>query len=105
MYGSEISEKIKAYCYERNMKVSELLRISSLSAHLIDDWQNGKTEPSFPALIRICESLSIDIKDLFVGGQRLTVSQIEILEEWRVLSDIQRSAIFDYIDAMKGCKR
>lgn len=44
---------------------SKMLLSAKLSAHLIDDWQNGRAEPSFSALQAIGEVLGADLKDFF----------------------------------------
>jgi len=103
MDSVNIVSKIKSICKSKNIKISALLSEAGLSAHLIDDWQDNKTEPSFPALFKICDVLQINISDLFITGDiQLTQSQMEILTEWRGLSNQEKSAIFSYIDALKS---
>ena len=98
---NSIVERIKSLSKERNLKISVLLRKAELSPNVIDDWQNKKTEPSIPALCKICEVLNIDIGDLFTTSElQLTQSQMDLLKEWNLLNAQEKQAIFDYISAL-----
>ncbi len=99
---NHIVTAIKQQCKEKGIKISVLLREAESSQHLIDDWQNGKTEPSFPTLSRICKVLNIDVEELFKMSQKLTETQAKILDEWRSLSDMEKQSLLKYITAMKA---
>lgn len=99
----QIVSAIKTKCKERHLKISELLRTVGTTQHLIADWQNGRCEPSFPVLGRICQVLNIAIVELFGDEQlQLTDSQKSLLADWRELSPSEKQALFTYIDAMKS---
>lgn len=99
----QIVTAIKTKCREQHIKISELLRAAGTSQHLIDDWQNERSEPSFPVLNRICAVLNIEIEELFTTDQMaLTDSQRNLLNEWHNLSSKEKSALFSYIEAMKA---
>ena len=99
----QIVTAIKRKCKEQHIKISELLRAAGTTQHLIDDWQNKRSEPSLPVLNRICEVLNIEIWELFMSKQtNLTESQNTLLGEWRNLSSNEKGALFAYIDAMKS---
>lgn len=103
MYNQEIVKKIKSICKLQNLKISELLKKAGLSPNVVEDWQNNRTEPSFPALFEICKVLNIDIKDLFATQElRLTNLQANIIKEWETLNDKEKQAIYDYITALKS---
>ena len=103
MNNIELVNKIKFFCNSQNLKISALLKKAVLSPNIIDDWQNNKTEPSFPALLQICNVLQIQLKDLFkTEDLSLTVSQSNILAEWKTLGDNEKRAVFDYITALKS---
>lgn len=98
-----IIKTIKANSKEQNCKISELLRKARVSPHIIDDWQSGKSDPSFSVLFRLCDVLNIEMRELFTENEdALTDSQKAIIEEWCLLSPMQKEALFLYIDAMKS---
>lgn len=103
MNKGKIAENISFICKSQNLKISALLKKAGLSPNVFDDWQNEKTEPSFPALFEICRALNIDIAELFsTHSLSLTDSQLKLLAEWKHLSDPEKQAVFDYISAMRS---
>ena len=93
---------IKRKSRERGLSINKMLFQAKLSAHLIDDWQNGRAEPSFSALQAIGEVLGVEPKDFFSDAPALTEVQVQILSEWRGLSGAQKDALTLYIEAMKS---
>ena len=103
MNTQDIVEKIKFVCKSQNLKINALLRKAGVSPNLVDDWQNDRSEPSFPTLIEICNVLNITLEELFITDKlSLTSSQERILNEWKNLSNQEKRAIFDYIVALKS---
>ena len=98
----KIVEFIKRKSRERGLSINKMLFQAKLSAHLIDDWQNGRAEPSFSALQAIGEVLGLGLKDFFSDAPALTEAQENILSEWRDLSGAQKDALALYIQAMNS---
>lgn len=98
----KIVEFIKRKSRERGLSINKMLLSAKLSAHLIDDWQNGRAEPSFSALQAIGEVLGVDLKDFFSDAPALTEAQENILSEWREMSGAQKDALALYIEAMNS---
>ena len=80
----KIVEFIKRKSRERGLSINKMLLSAKLSAHLIDDWQNGRAEPSFSALQAIGEVLGVDdfLKILCNIMKRILWQQKAILGMW-----------------------
>ena len=99
---NHIVNVIKFHCKEQGMSINRLLLQAKSTKHLIDDWMHGRSEPSLPALIRLCEILNIQIDELFKNQDTsMTESQDRLLREWHCLSPIERKSVSSYIEAMK----
>ena len=99
-----IVSHIKMKCREFGLSINKMLFQAKLSAHLIDDWQNGRAEPSLTALQSIGNVLGIDPKEFFSDLPILTQAQSEIISQWRELNNEQKDALVLYIEAMKSRK-
>lgn len=100
--SDDIVRRIKKRCECKRLSINALLRRAGLSPHLIDDWKNRKAEPSVAALEKICRELDMDLGDLFANSEHTyTETQRRILEDWRTLSEEEKTAIFKYIEAMR----
>ena len=84
----------------------ELAKQTGISTNSIYGWNNGAV-PSLSNVIRVCEALDITVEQFFCNNEdsRLTESENRILQEWMLLSDLEKSTILKIIETFKILKR
>ena len=61
-----IAERIKELCNERNISINKLAIMSGLTQSTVQSIICGKSHnPTLLTVVRICDSLNIDLKDFF----------------------------------------
>jgi len=84
----------------------ELSKQTGISTNTIYDWQKGAV-PSLANVAKVCDTLKITLEQFFcgVGSYNLSEDENKILQEWMLLSDLEKSAILNMIDTFKILKR
>ena len=62
-------EKLKDYCKEHNLSVSEFERLCKIGNGTIGKWIHGKAKPSFKTLFKMEEFSGVSISE-WIGGDR-----------------------------------
>ena len=59
--------------------------------------------PSLSNIERLCEALNITLEQFFCenGAYKLTEEEDRLLQEWMILSEIEKQAIFKIIEVFK----
>ena len=102
----DIVERIKELTDKKGWTFYELAKQTGISANSIYGWNNGAV-PSLSNVIKVCEALDITVEQFFCNNEdsRLTESENMILQEWMLLSDLEKSAIMSIIETFKILKR
>ena len=81
----------------------ELAKYIGISANSVYGWYRTGAMPTLSNVLKICEVLDITVEQFFCGVGSYNTSDEEriLLQEWFLLSDIERKAIFGIIDVFK----
>lgn len=60
-----IGERIKYFRQQRNLSRETLSKLLEISVHTLSKYEQGKREPSYEMLFKICNELEISIIDIF----------------------------------------
>lgn len=84
----------------------ELAKSIGISTNTVYGWYRTGATPSFSTVERICEEMNITIEQFFcgVGSYRLNPEENQLLQDWFLLSELERKAIFSIIEAFKTIK-
>ncbi|SIS39226.1 transcriptional regulator, XRE family with cupin sensor [Zobellia uliginosa] len=77
-----IGKRIKEIRKENNKTISDIARVAEVTGGLISRIENGRTIPSLPVLLKIINSLEVEVTDFFngmaqVNGAKFIVSRKE----------------------------
>ena len=87
----------------RNWSEYQLAERANIPQSTINSWYRKNMTPSISSLEKICTALDISLSQLFSKSQEkydLTDEQITLLEKWSKLTEDQRKAIFELMDAI-----
>ena len=87
----------------RNWSEYQLAERANIPQSTINSWYRKNMTPSISSLEKICAALDITLSQLFSKSQEkydLTDEQITLLEKWSKLTEDQRKAIFELMDAI-----
>jgi transcriptional regulator with XRE-family HTH domain len=76
----QISNKIKEIRKQKNITVQELANKADVSKGLISQIENNRTVPSLPVLMKIIQSLNLDMNDFFkdISTPKKTIPKVII---------------------------
>jgi len=85
----------------------ELAKTLGLSANTVYGWYRTDAMPSLTNVKKLCDELSISIEQFFcgVGSYKLNEEENKLLQDWFILSDLEKKAIFDVIEVFKILKQ
>ncbi len=99
----DILAVITEYRQARGWTEYQLSERSGLPQSTISSWYRKSMVPTVPSLERICGAFGITLSQLFAEGDEpvaLSEDQRRLLERWSMLSQEQKSAIFQLIDKL-----
>ena len=101
-----IVDRINELIEKKSWTSYELSKQTGISTNTIYEWNKGAM-PSLSNIIKICEALDITIEQFFCGVESYKLSDDEnrILQEWLMLSSLEKSAIINMIETFKILKR
>lgn len=100
---NNILAKIVELREARNWSEYQLAERANIPQSTINSWYRKNMTPSISSLEKICAALDITLSQLFSKSQEkydLTDEQITLLEKWSKLTEDQRKAIFELMDAI-----
>lgn len=102
----DLNKRINELLNKKGWTVYELSKQTGISSNTIYAWQKGAV-PSLGTVLIICEALGITVEQFFCGieSYKLTEDENRILQEWFMLSDLEKRAIFNLIETFKILKR
>lgn len=104
---NSIIERIEELRKAKGWSKYELAKYMGISTNSVYGWYRMGAMPSLYNIERICEVMNITIEQFFcgVGAYNLNDEENKILQDWFLLSDLERKAIFGIIDVFKILKR
>lgn len=81
-----IPEKLAEYRKLSGLSIRKVAELLGLSAGMISFWENGKNEPSYEQLIKLCQIYKIEIADLTPMGKKknkLSPQEMILIEQYR----------------------
>ncbi len=102
----DIVERVKELTEKKGWTSYELSKQTGISTNTIYDWYKGAV-PSLANVVKVCEALDITVEQFFcgIGSYKLTDDENRILQEWLLLSNLEKSAIMNIIETFKILKR
>ena len=110
-----ISERLFHIMHEKNVSMPELSRMTGISRHTIYDWQKKNTNPGADKIMVICEALQIAPEELLIGANCDIIPQfdhmvsgndidMQVMREYRELSDTQKKRLLAYMSMLKNTR-
>lgn len=95
---SKVKWKIKELLIQKDMSIYELAAKAEITDACIRNWYTKRNyNPSLVAIIKICNALDISVAELFRDEKDELISvgkeEKQLLFNWAVLSDKQKSAV------------
>ena len=81
-----IPEKLKEYRNNSELSLREVAKMLNLSASMISLWEQGKNDPSYEQLIRLCQIYKIELSDLTSikkANSKLSPHELVLIENYR----------------------
>ena len=100
---NNILTKIVELREARNWSEYQLAERANIPQSTINSWYRKNMTPSISSLEKICVALDITLSQLFAeSGDKydLTDEQRSLIEKWSKLTEEQKEAILNLIDAM-----
>ena len=95
----DIGSRIKDVRKYRKMTQQELADGVGVKKAIISLYESNQRKPSFEALEAIADTLNIDMAYLF-GETSLSISEIDLVNHYRMSSEAGRSAISAFADTI-----
>ena len=101
-----VVERIEELRKAKGWSKYELAKYIGVSTNSVYGWYRTGAMPSLSNVLKICEVLDISIEQFFceVGSYSLSKEESKLLQDWFLLSDVERKAIFSIIDVFKILK-
>lgn len=83
----------------------ELSKQTGISTNAVYDWNKG-TIPTLANIVKVCEAMNISLEQFFCGDNNYNLNDDEqkILQEWFVLSDLEKDTVLKLIETFKILK-
>ena len=103
---NSIIERIEELRKAKGWSKYELAKYIGVSTNSVYGWYRMGAMPSLFNIERICEAMNITLEQFFcgVGSYNLNDEENRLLQDWFLLSDLERKAIFGIIDVFKTLK-
>ncbi len=100
---AKVKWRIKDYMSQRGISTYELAKKADLTEACIRNWYTKRSyTPSLEAIIKISNALEVPVADLFREDENeqiyVTKEEKELLMDWSMLSDKQKSAVRSVIE-------
>ena len=102
-----IVERIEELRKKKGWSKYDLAKFSGITTNTVYGWTRKDSMPSLSNLELICETMSITLEQFFcgVGNKMAATEENEILQEWFLLSDLEKEAVLKMIETFKILKR
>lgn len=84
-----IGERIKYFRQQRNLSRESLSNLLEISVHTLSKYEQGKREPTYEMLFRICSELDISIIDIFAPESYSETNDFSIYNKLRTTTSLE----------------
>ena len=104
--NNAIVERIDEIRNAKGWSKYELAKSMGISTNSVYSWYRTGAMPSMSNVIKLCEVVEITIEQFFcgIGSYSLNEEESKLLQDWFLLSELERKAIFSIIDVFKILK-
>ena len=104
--NNAIVERIDEIRNAKGWSKYELAKSMGISTNSVYSWYRTGAMPSMSNVIKLCEVVEITIEQFFcgIGSYSLNEEECKLLQDWFLLSELERKAIFSIIDVFKTLK-
>ena len=101
-----IVERIEELRKKKGWSKYDRAKFSGITTNTVYGWTRKDSMPSLSNLELICETMCITLEQFFcgVGNKKAATEENEILQEWFLLSDLEKKAIRSVIAAFRISK-
>lgn len=81
-----IPSKLKEFRNQANLSLRDVAQLLNMSASMVSLWEQGKNEPSYEQLIRLCQIYKIELSDLTSVKKmdsKLSPHELVLIEKYR----------------------
>ena len=101
---AKVKWRIKDYMSQKEISIYELAKKADLTEACIRNWYTKRSyTPSLEAIIKVSKALDVPAADLFREDDNeqiyVTKEERELLMDWSMLNDKQKSAVRSVIDS------
>ena len=103
---NKIVERINQLRIKKGWSQYNLAKATGISENTVYGWTRNNVTPSLKNVEAICDAMGFTTAYFFCGGHSESLGEEErqLLDEWFLLSDIEKQAIFDIIEVFKIIK-
>lgn len=103
---NQIAERINELRIKKGWSQYNLAKATGISENTVYGWTRNNVTPSLKNVEAICEAMGITVAQFFCGNcaEILDNEERKLLNEWFLLSDIEKQSIFDIIEVFKILK-
>lgn len=103
---NEIIRRINSLRERKGWSQYELAKVTGISPNAVYSWMRTGTVPSLSNVERVCEAADITIDQFFSDADSCEITEEEkkLLNEWVVLSELEKEAILKMIEVFKELK-
>lgn len=100
--------RLKQLRKSKKIMSKELASILNLTAHTIQNYENGIREPKFDTLVTIAKYFNVSLDYLFGLTDDPVLREEELSEEWKIvgkiflMSEENRKKVIEYIDFIRS---
>ena len=97
---SDFAENLKKYRKRKGYSQEKLAKMLNYGSTAIANYESGRNEPSFNALIQLAQALDVTVDELI--GVEFTTEEKELVAAFKKLDDENKNRILDLINALQN---
>lgn len=104
----DIVKRVQQLMNDRGWTDYRLSKESGLSGSVISNMMKRNNSPTIPTLEALCSAFGITITEFFANGEEpfpLTAEQHQLLARWSAMTDDQKKAMLDLMNAIIKSQR
>lgn len=101
---NDILKRINDLRTRKGWSQYELAKITGISPNAVYSWSRSGAIPTLQNIERICEVANITVEQFFYDGAVVSGEEKDFLDDWMILSELEKQAIFEMIEVFKTIK-
>lgn len=95
----DVTARIKELMRAKNWTAYKLAEKADISANAVYDWFRSGATPTLANIVKVCDAFDITLEFFFCGEREYTEEECRVLGKWVGLSDFEKRAVINLIDA------